>query len=194
MKPDIKIILASQSLVRKQMLEDKGLKFEVIVSDVDETPDENKNFKDQLAEIAMRKAMAILERTKKQGRRLILAGDQNIVFEDISWGKPKTIEEARALIKRMRGTTKPQAYTGNAIILADKDQILQSVNLTDTAILRIDNISDEDLEKYLAKETYKTYCGGICVTDGDFVHLEKGRDSTVHGLTLEYALEILNNL
>ncbi|MBR1939595.1 Maf family protein [Candidatus Saccharibacteria bacterium] len=189
----MKIILASQSKVRKQFLLDAGLEFDVIVSDVDETPDESKNFRDQLAEIAMRKAKAVLERTKDQGRRLILAGDQNIIFENQSWGKPKTIEEGRSLVGRMRGASDIYAYTGNAFVLADGDQILQCTNLTDTAKLRVDNISDAELDAYLAKGSYKTYCGGICVTDGGFVHLAEGRESTVHGITIEYALEMLKN-
>ena len=194
MKQSVKIILASKSKVRKQYLEDNGLEFEVVVSGVDETPDESKNFKDQLAEIALRKAMAVFEQTKEQGRRLILAGDQNVIFDNTSWGKPESIDAARDLIKRMRDSGGVQVSTGNAFILADKDKVLQCVNLTDTADLRLDSISDEELEEYLAKGTYKDYCGGICVTDGGFVHLAKGRDTTVHGITLEYALEILNNL
>ena len=194
MKSDIQIILASQSRIRKQLLEEAGLKFKVIVSEADETPDENKNFQDQLAEIAWRKAMAVFVQTKDQGRRLILAGDQNIIFENKSWGKPANIKEGRELIGRMRGTDEVYAYNGNAIILADKDKILQSVNLTDIAQYHIDNISDEELENYLKTKVYLTLCGGISVTDGGFVHRIKGRDSTARGLTLEYALEILNNL
>ena len=50
------VILASKSAVRKQQLIDSSIPFEVIVSNADETPDESKSFRDQLAEISMRKA------------------------------------------------------------------------------------------------------------------------------------------
>ena len=59
---NIKIILASGSPRRKELLEKLNVKFEVIVSDADETPDESKSFKNQLAEISMRKARAVFDR------------------------------------------------------------------------------------------------------------------------------------
>ncbi len=189
-----RVILASKSKVRKQQLIDASIPFEVIVSDADETPDETKSFKDQLAEIAMRKAMTVFEETKNRGRRLIVAGDQNYVFENVMYGKPATIEAARKLVKSMLGSDEVYAYTGNAVILADGDKILQSINLTDVARLSVDNISDEELESYLATGKCLTYCGGISITDAKFVHLKEGRMTTARGMTLEYAQEMMSNL
>lgn len=192
--PNISVILASQSKVRKQQLIDASIPFEVIVSDADETPDETKSFKDQLAEIAMRKAMTVFNETKGRGRRLIVAGDQNYVFENVMYGKPANIDAARKLVKSMLGSDEVFAYTGNAVILADGDKILQSINLTDIARLSVDNISDEELEAYLATGKCLTYCGGISITDASFVHLKEGRMSTARGMTLEYTKEMMANL
>ncbi len=189
-----RVILASKSAVRKQQLINEGIPFEVMVSDADETPDESKSFKNQLADISMRKAKKVFEETKHRGLRLIIAGDQNIVFEKVMYGKPKSIEEARKLISRMRGSEDVYAYTGNAVLLVKKDKILQSVNITDTARLRLDDISDEELETYLAKGKFLSYCGGISITDASFVHLKEGRMSTATGMTLEYAKEIMSSL
>ena len=115
-----RVILASRSAVRKQQLIDNEIPFEVMISDADETPDESKSFKDQLAEIAMRKAMTVFEETKERGRRLIIAGDQNIVFDGKMYGKPESIDDARNLLKKMSGSNEVYAYTGNAILLAEK--------------------------------------------------------------------------
>ena len=57
------IILASKSAIRKQMLDDIGIPYEVIVSNADETPDLSKSFEDQLADISMRKAKVIFDKT-----------------------------------------------------------------------------------------------------------------------------------
>lgn len=188
------IILASKSAVRKQQLIDENIPFEVIVSNADETPDESKSFKNQLAEISMRKAKTVLEDTKDRGLRLIIAADQNIVFENIMYGKPKTIEEAHELINRMRGKEEIYAYTGNAVLLVEKDKILQSINITDVARLSVDNISDDEVVNYLKDGKCLSVCGGISINNCLFVHLKEGRMSTARGMTLEYAKEMMSSL
>ena len=189
-----RVILASKSAVRKQQLIDNNIPFEVIVSNADETPDKSKSFKNQLAEISMRKAQTVFEMTKDIGVRLIIAGDQNLVFNGKMYGKPKTIAEARSLLSQMRGSEEVYAYTGNAVLLAEKDKILQSINVTDVARLSIDNISDEEMDNYLNNGTCLSFCGGVSITNALFVHLKEGRLSTAKGMTLEYAKEIMSNL
>lgn len=189
-----RVILASKSAVRKQQLIDSSIPFEVIVSNADETPDESKSFRDQLAEISMRKANTVFKETTDRGRRLIVAGDQNIMFNGVMYGKPKTVEEARTLIKSMRGSEEVYAYTGNAVLLAEHDKILQSINVTDVSRLSVDNISDEELENYLKDGKCLSICGGISINNALFVHLKEGRLSTAKGMTLEYAEEMMKSL
>jgi len=106
------IILASKSEIRKRLLQKLGLSFEVIVSEADETADLSKTFEQQLAEIAMRKAKVVFDITKNRGLRLIVAADQNIVFNNKMYGKPANLKEAELLIKNMRGSNSIFAYTG----------------------------------------------------------------------------------
>ena len=187
-----RVILASKSSVRRQQMTDAGLSFEVIVSDADETPDQSKSLKDQLADISMRKAQTVFEATKNDpGLRLIVAADQNIMFENQLYGKPKSIEEARDLICRMRGSDEVYSYTGNAILLARGDQILESINITDTARTSVDNLSDAEVEDFLALDTWSTVCGAANINNAPFVHLKDGRMSTAKGMTIEYAEELL---
>ena len=189
-----RVILASKSAVRKQQLIDASIPFEVMVSNADETPDKAKSFRNQLAEIAMRKAKTVLEETKERGLRLIIAADQNIVFDNKMYGKPKTIEEARKLLTCMKGSEEIYAYTGNAVLFAKKDKILQSINVTDVARMSMEDISEEELEEYLAKGKSLSYCGGFQITDANFVHLKEGKMSTATGMTLEYAKEMMSSL
>ena len=189
-----RVILASKSASRKQQLIDEGIPFEAIVSNADETPDTSKSFRNQLAEISMRKAKKVFEETVDRGLRLIVAADQNIVFDNAMYGKPKTIEDARNLIKRMMGSDEVYAYTGNSVLLAEGSTILQSVNLTDVSRLSIDEITDEELETYLSTRKCLTYCGGISIMTSNFIHLKEGRMSTAKGMTLEYAKEMMASL
>lgn len=189
-----RVILASKSVERKQQMIDADIPFEVIVSDADETPDDSKTFEDQLAEIAMRKARAVFDKTKTRGRRLIIAADQNIVFDGKMYGKPKTKAAARKLLEQMRGSDQVYSYTGNAVLLAEKGKILQSINITDVARMSVDYISDEAVEEWANNSNCLRCCGGISIAYDNFVHLKEGRLSTAKGLTLEYAKELIKNL
>ncbi len=189
-----RIILASQSEVRKRQLIEESIPFEIIVSNADETPDESKNFRNQLADISMRKAMKVFDETLDRGLRLIIAADQNIVFEDVMYGKPKTLDEARLLIMKMMGSEEVYAYTGNAVLLAEGEDILQSINVTDVSRMSVDKITDDELEIYLLDGKCLTYCGGISISNSNFVHLKEGRMSTARGMTLEYAKELRKSL
>lgn len=188
-----RVILASKSAIRKQQLIDESIPFEIMVSNADETPDTSKSFRNQLAEISMRKAKKVFEETKDRGLRLIVAADQNIVFNNVMYGKPKSIDEARQLLNCMMGSEEVYAYTGNAVLLAKKDKVLQCINVTDVARMSVDNISDKELEEYLATGRCLSYCGGISITDAKFIHLKEGRLSTAKGMTLEYAKEMMSN-
>lgn len=186
-----RVILASRSAVRRQQMIDASIQFEVIVSDADETPDTTKGFKDQLAEIARRKAITVFEATKDRGKRLIISADQNLVFDGKMYGKPKSYDDARNLLCKMRGSEEIYAYTGNSILLCDGDRILQSINITDVARLSMDYLTDEEVDKYLEDDKYLSFCGGVNINYCLFLHLKEGRLSTAKGMTLEYAKELL---
>lgn len=191
----VKIILASQSPIRKEMLEEAKFPFEVIVSDADETPDETKTFEEQLKEISMRKAKVVFERTSNQGERIIVAADQNIVFNNKMYGKPATIEEARKLIKSMQGSDKVFAYTGNTVIHADGNKILGIINDCDISRMRMDdNIPEEELEDYLKNKSPLKRCAGISIIYSDFLHLEEGKYSTACGMTIENLQDMLTSI
>lgn len=189
-----RVILASKSAIRKQQMMDAGIPFEVIVSNADETPNDKKSYRAQLAEIAMRKAKVVLDATSDRTMRLIIAADQNIVFDGKMYGKPKSIEESCKLIKSMEGREDIYAYTGNAVILADGKEILEVTNITDISRMCMDEISDEVLEEYLEKQKPLTKCGGISINDAPFLHLKEGRYSTACGMTIEIAQEMYKAL
>ena len=190
----IDIILASKSKYRKDMLNKYNLPFEVIVSNADESPDTSKSFKEQLEDISMRKAMKVFFKTISRGKRIIVAADQNIVFNDKMYGKPKSIDDARSLIETMFGSNEIFAYTGNAILLADRNMILKKLNITDISRMRMDIPLKEEFENYLKNGNPLSKCGGILITDTPFLHLEEGKLSTASGMTIEYLEEMLSSI
>ena len=186
------LILASKSEIRKKMLERSGIPFEIIVSNADETPDLSKSFGEQLKEISMKKAKVVFEATVDRGERILVAADQNIVFNNVMYGKPKSLDEARKLIKSMEGNNNIYAYVGNSIIYANGNTIIKIINNYDISRMRMDNISDKELENYLTNQKPLTKCGGISIVDAKFLHLEEGRMSTACGMTIEYLQDLLS--
>lgn len=190
----IKIILASKSSIRKQMLEEAKIPFEVFVSNADETPDLSKSFQEQLKEISLRKARTVFEATINMGKKIIVSADQNIVFNNIMYGKPKDLNSARELINSMKGNNNIYSYVGNSIIYADGDKIIKTINKCDIARMRMDNITNEELENYLINNSPLSKCGGINIVDTHFLHLEEGKMSTASGMTIEFLQELLSSL
>jgi len=189
----VNVILASQSPIRKKMLEAEKIPFEILVSNADETADSSKSFEGQLSEISMRKALVVFKATIDRGERVIVAADQNIVFNNTMYGKPKNLEEARELIKSMEGSNSIYAYVGNTIIYANGRNIIKVINNCDISRMSMDSISEEELEDYLTNKKPLTKCGGISIADAGFLHLEEGKFSTACGMTIEYLQELLSS-
>ena len=95
-----KLIHASGSPRRKQLLEQAHIDFEVISADVDETPPAGMDAEEVPAHLAMKKAAAVAE--NHPGRR-ILAADTIVLLDGDIIGKPAGIEEAKTMLARLSG-------------------------------------------------------------------------------------------
>ena len=123
-----------------------------------------------------------------------MAADQNMVFDNVMYGKPNSIENARQLLKTMMGKDNIFAYTGNAILYADGNKVVKEINNYDISRLSMDKLSDEVMERYLKDSKPLTKCGGISISDAEFLHLKEGRLSTAYGMTIEYLQEMIKDV
>ena len=189
-----KIILASSSVQRKALLEELGIPFDIVVSNVDETPVKALSTTEQMIDISMRKALAVFDMVEDSEDYIIVAADQNIFFEGVMYGKPNTIEEARELIKKMQGSNGIYAYVGNTVLYISNSTITKHINECDIARLRMDYISDEELEHYLATGSPLAKCGGINILNTPGLHLESGKLCTARGMTVDYLIDMLSQI
>jgi len=142
-----KIILASQSPRRKQLLEWAEVPFEIIVSDTDErfppglTPEEVAIF------IARKKALAVQE--KCTGSETIVAADTIVVLGDNIIGKPVHREDAVSILLALSGE-KHQVITG-VVLLKEENEIA----FADVTQVEFHRISISEIEFYVDK--YKPY-------------------------------------
>jgi len=137
-----KIILASASPRRKELLEKIGLKFEVEPSDYPEDMRSGLS-PDELARvISLEKARAVASRHRNA---VVIAADTFIMFRGKIMGKPGTEGEARKMLMRLRG--KPHAViTGFTILDTDSDKVLTKSVAT---VVYIKNLTSEEVDAYV---------------------------------------------
>jgi septum formation protein len=145
-----KIILASQSPRRKQLLEWAEISFEIIVKPTEESYPPGLETAEIPVYIARQKALAIMEDSQyKPGKDLtILAADTVVVLEGRIIGKPKDREDAIDILSSLSGK-KHQVITG-IVIIADKE-----IAFADTTEVWFHDLTREQIIFYVDK--YKPY-------------------------------------
>ena len=142
------IILASGSESRKIMLQDAGLNFEVITSNVDEDLLKNQMkavpFEEQVIKLAAAKALAVSSENQDQ---IIIGGDQMCVFNNKVFDKPGSVDKAIANLKILSGTTHYQ-YSGVCIYKAGKPLWEYS----EVVELKMHTLSEEEIINYVNAE------------------------------------------
>ena len=99
----MRIILASNSPRRKDLLDQIGIKFEIMPSDIDENLDALKGtIHDKLEQLAFMKANHIAQKVHEG---LVIGADTVVVVEDIVLGKPVDEEDAYKMLKLLNGRT-----------------------------------------------------------------------------------------
>ena len=146
--PNQPIILASGSESRKIMLQDAGLNFEIITSNVDEDFLKNQMkavpFEEQVIKLAAAKALAVSSENLDQ---IIIGGDQMCVFNNKVFDKPGSVDKAIANLKILSGTTHYQ-YSGVCIYKAGKPLWEYS----EVVELKMHTLSEEEIINYVNAE------------------------------------------
>jgi len=136
------IILASASPRRQELLANLGLEFEVKVSEVDETLDENMPAAQQVEKLAERKASVVAAQSTKG---LVIGADTLVVLGGKPLGKPADREEAVQMLKSLQGRSH-EVFTGLAVIDAATGQ---SVVTHQATAVRFKPLSSEQIQRYV---------------------------------------------
>jgi len=142
-----RIILASQSPRRKQLLEWAEIPFEIIVKPTDETFPEGSKVDDAAIHIARQKAQAVEEVADKNA--IILAADTLVVLKGRIIGKPKDRAEATRILSDLSGN-KHVVITGVVIKQNDRE-----ISFADSTEVYFHELSKDQIEFYVDK--YKPY-------------------------------------
>ena len=141
----MKIILASASPRRKELLSLIVPEFEIMVSGAEETIQEELTLQEQVQELAYLKAKNIYEKT--QGNRIIIGSDTIVVKNNKIYGKPKDNEEAKEILKSLlEGDRTHNVITGLSVIV-EKDGQYKEYKTYDEVKIYFKEITDEEIEK-----------------------------------------------
>ncbi len=153
-----KIVLASGSTRRANILTLAGFKFEVQVSAVDEDSEEYTIPENQVLQLSQKKAAKVAE-TIKDG--LVVGADTIVVLDKEVLGKPRNSEHARAMLRRLSGRTHT-VYTGLAIM--DKATAREAGDYERTQVT-FRRLSEQEIEHYVRTKSPLDKAGGYGIQD-----------------------------
>ena len=190
-----KLILASKSKVRKEILDKNNIPAEVQPSSVDEDPIKQSLLNENASPEIISKNLAELKASKISQKNfdvLVLGADSVIDLNGELISKPQNREEALGILKKLNG--KKHNLVSSVCISKNGSMIW---NYTDKATLTMKKFSDEELEEYLSKISDESlYAYNVYQIEGEgknlFLKID-GDKNTIMGLPIEKIQEYLNN-
>ena len=188
----MKIILASGSARRKELLEMMGLNFDVIISDCDETFEEGLSIEEQSKRLAYIKAKAVFDET--DGDRIVIGSDTMVIKGNTIYGKPKDRQDAIKMLKDLRDN-KHQAITSICVLSQIDGKYNEKIDY-DVADVYFKKMTDKEIEKWVDSGNAYDKAGGYAVQSEFGVHIEKinGNFFTVMGLPIHKLYDIIKQL
>ncbi len=191
-----KIILASKSKVRKEILDKNNIKSDVVPSNVDEDIVKESLIKEKATPEIISKNLAELKANKvsmKKTDEIVLGADSVIDLNGELISKPETREEAMQILKKLNGKSH---FLISSVCVSKNGSMIW--NHTDKAKLLMKNLSDDELKNYLSKISDETlYAYNVYQIEGMgrnlFTSIE-GDEDTIMGLPVKKIKEYINSL
>jgi len=191
-----KIILASKSEVRRQILNKNGINSEVEPSNVDEEPVKQSLIKEGATPEIISKNLAELKANKVSLKRIdeiVLGADSVIDLEGKIISKPANRSEALEILKKLNGK---HHFLISSVCLSKNGKMIW--HYSDKAKLTMKNFEIFELENYLTKVTDKAlYAYNVYQIEGvgkDLFLKIEGNENTIMGLPVEKIKEYLKSL
>ncbi len=189
----LKLVLASESPRRKDLLQKAGFSFHVFSVKVSESLEKNLTIDEQILQIAQRKALASLKAYKplKDERFLILAADTMVILDGEALGKPSSSEQAAEYLGLLSGRSH-QVKTAIVFVEGsiERPKMRQAIETTEV-IFR--PLSDKEILEYVASGEPMDKAGayGIQGAAGNFVEKIKGPFDNVVGLPIDLVNKLI---
>ena len=186
----MKLILASASERRAEILRDAGLAFTQLSSAVDETPYPGEAPHDLVERLAAAKAELVAARAV--GPSIVIAADTIVTLEGHIFTKPRSTDDARHMLERLGGRTHA-VVTGVALIRLP-DGVRRA--FVESTLVHFTALPAEEITRYLATGEAHDKAGayGIQGRAGRYIPRIEGCYFNVVGLPLAHLLRSLTEL
>lgn len=186
----MKLILASASARRAEILRDAGFSFVVLSSAVDETPYPNESANDLVERLALAKAELVAARAI--GPAIVIGADTVISLDGQVLGKPRSTDDARRLLEKLSGRTH-SVLTGIALIrLPDAERR----TFVESTLVHFAALTNEEILRYLATGEPHDKAGAYAIQGhaGRFIPRVEGCYFNIVGLPLSRLYHALADL
>ena len=191
-----KIILASKSKVRKEILDKNDIYCEVKPSNVDEDVVKDSLIKEKASPEIISKNLAELKANKvslNQSDQFVLGADSVIDLNGELISKPESRDEALVILKKLNGK---KHYLISSVCISKNGLMIW--NYTDKAELTMKNFTEEDLKIYLSTISDETlYAYNVYQIEGEGRNLFasiNGDEDTIMGLPIKKIQEYLTSI
>ena len=190
-----KIILASKSGVRKKILNENGIKCEILPANIDEDQIKQSLIKEKATPELISKNLAELKANKvseKKPDKFVLGADSVINLNGQLISKPTSREEAFSILEKLNGR-KHQLIS--SVCISKKGSMIW--NFTDASNLTMRKLNSDEIKSYLTKiKDKELYAYGVYQIEADgrslFSKIE-GDENTIMGLPVKQIKEYLKN-
>lgn len=184
-RPRLKVVLASRSPQRRELLERLGVQFEVEAPDVEEVGDGDPA--DAVLENARRKAAAV-----DADGALVIGCDTDVMIDGRALGKPADEAAARGSLELLSGRSH-EVLSGLVLLGPQADRIREGVA---RSVVTFRSLGSDDVDRYLASGEWRERAGGYAIQGLGSTLAERveGDLSNVVGLPLALLLELAPEL
>ena len=186
----MKLILASASPRRAEILRDAGIPFTQLSSAVDETLFPEESPQDHVQRLASAKAELVAARAV--GPAIVIAADTVVTLEGHIFGKPRSSDDARHMLEKLSGRTHSVVTGVTLIRLPDAERI----TFVESTLVHFATISAEEISRYLATNEPYDKAGAYAIQGraGRYISRIEGCYFNVVGLPLARLQHALNEL
>lgn len=175
-----RIVLASGSPRRKEILAGIGVSYDVIVSDCDEST-ELTDPAELVKELSCRKAEAVAK--DLTGPVIVIGADTVVAYGGTILGKPKDRTDAKRMISMLAEDTH-QVYTGVSLVIKEETGVRREISFAECSEVEVDAMTDRQIEEYLDTKEGEDKAGSYAVQGIFAVHIKgiKGDYFNIVGL------------
>ena len=186
----MRLILASSSPRRAQILRDAGISFVVVSSAVDETLYPNESPSQHVQRLADAKAELVAARAV--GPAIVIAADTVVVLDGQILGKPRSTDEARRMLELFSGRTHSVVTGVTLICLPEMDRR----QFVETTLVHFKRLARSEISQYLATEEPYDKAGAYAIQGhaGRYIPRVEGCYFNIVGLPLAHVVSALQEL